>query len=80
MLEIVLIQVQDLALVLIELLVWTGPSLSLIKVPLDDIPSFHHVDCPSQIGVTVKAAEGKLNPTIQVSKEDVQYYRSHCDS
>lgn len=73
MFEIVLSQVQDFARGLVELLlVFMGSSPNPIKVPLDDIPSLQHLDHPTQIDVISKAAEGKLNPTIIVTKKDVK--------
>ncbi|KAK4817103.1 hypothetical protein QYF61_027966 [Mycteria americana] len=55
-------QVQDPALGLVEPHeVHIGPLLQLVQVPLDDILSFWHVNCTTQLGVICKLAEGALN-------------------
>jgi len=48
-------QVQNPALGLVEPHeVHTGPLLKLFQVPLDDILSFWHVNCTTQLGVICK--------------------------
>jgi len=34
-----------------------GPLLEFIKVPLDGIPSFCHINCTTQLGVVCKFAD-----------------------
>jgi len=45
-----------------------------IKVPLDDIPSFHCINCNTQLGVISKLAKGVLNPIIYIIDKDVKEY------
>ncbi|KAK4822945.1 hypothetical protein QYF61_023445 [Mycteria americana] len=74
---VALTQVQDLALGLVEPHeVHTGPLLQLVQVPLDDIPSFRHVNCTTQLGVICKLAEGALDPTLYIIDEDIKQYWS----
>ncbi|KAK4831361.1 hypothetical protein QYF61_017492 [Mycteria americana] len=74
-LGIALIQVQDLALGLVELHeVHMGPLLKPVKVSLDGIPSLRHANCTTQLGVICKLAEGALNPAIYVIDEDIKYF------
>ncbi|KAK4805639.1 hypothetical protein QYF61_022397 [Mycteria americana] len=66
-LEVVLTQVQDLALGLVEPHeVHMGPILKLVQVPLDGIPSLRRVNHTSQHSVVCKLAEGALNPSVCV--------------
>ena len=58
---------QDLALGLVELHeVCTGPPLKPVKVPMDSIPSFQHVNHTTELGVISKLAEDALNPTVHI--------------
>jgi len=48
--------------------VHASPSLQLVQVPLDGIPSFWHVNCTTQLGVICKLAEGALDLTMSLMK------------
>lgn len=37
------------------------------------IPSFHHVDCTTQLGVISKFTENELDPTVYVTDKDVKW-------
>ncbi|KAK4826718.1 LOW QUALITY PROTEIN: hypothetical protein QYF61_010933 [Mycteria americana] len=70
-------QVQDPALGLVEPHeVHTGPLLQLVQVPLDDIPSFWHVSCPTQLGVICKLVEGALDLAVNVIDENIEQHWS----
>jgi len=74
---IALIQVQDLALGLVEPHeVHTGPLLKLLQVPLDGILSFWCVNCATHVGVICRLAEGALDPAVCVTDEDFKQYWS----
>jgi len=45
-----------------------------IKVPLDGIPSFCHINCITQLGIISKVAEGALNPITYVIDKDIKEY------
>jgi len=61
-LEIASVQVQDLALGLVEPHeVHTRPVLQLVQVPLNGVLSFWCVNCTTQIGVICKLAKGALD-------------------
>ncbi|PKU47244.1 hypothetical protein llap_2420 [Limosa lapponica baueri] len=67
--EVALIQVQDLALVLIEPHdVHMGTLLEVAQVPLDSIPSLRHVNCTTQLGVISKLAKDALDPIMSLMK------------
>jgi len=53
-----------------------GPLLELVKVPLDDILSFMHVNHTTLLGVICRLAEGVVNPTVCVNDEDIKQYCS----
>ncbi|KAK4806791.1 hypothetical protein QYF61_005587 [Mycteria americana] len=70
-------QVQDPALGLVEPHeVHTGPLLQLVQVPLDDIPSFWHVNCTTQLGVICRLAEGALDLSVNVIDENIEQHWS----
>ncbi|KAF4792235.1 hypothetical protein TURU_123228 [Turdus rufiventris] len=70
-------QVKDLALPLVELhKIDTDPDLSPVKVPLNGVPSFQHVNHATQLSVIGKLAEGALNPTVHVTDTDVKQHQS----
>ncbi|KAK4830334.1 LOW QUALITY PROTEIN: hypothetical protein QYF61_010098 [Mycteria americana] len=52
--------------------VHTGPLLQLVQVPLDDIPSFWHVNCTTRLGVICKLAEGALDLAVNVIDENIE--------
>jgi len=67
-----LTQMQDLALGFAEPHeVQTGPTVQLVQVPLDAIPSFWHVSCTTQLGIICRLAEGALNLPVYVIDEDI---------
>ncbi|KAK4814944.1 LOW QUALITY PROTEIN: hypothetical protein QYF61_006888, partial [Mycteria americana] len=68
---------QDPALGLVEPHeVHRGPLLQLAQVPLDDIPSFLHVNCTTQLGVDCKLAEGTLDLAVNVVDENIEQHWS----
>ncbi|KAK4824675.1 LOW QUALITY PROTEIN: hypothetical protein QYF61_017255 [Mycteria americana] len=68
---------QDPALGLVEPhKVHTDPLLQLVQVPLDDIPSFWCVSCPTQLGVTCKIPEGALDLAVNVIDENIEQHWS----
>jgi len=68
-LGVALTQVQDFALGLVEPHeVHIGPPLQLVQVTLDDISSFWHVNCTTQLGVIFKLAESALNLAMSLTK------------
>ena len=71
------IQVQDLALGLVEPReVHTDPLLKFVQVPLDVISSLRRVNCTTQLSVICKLAEGTLNPVVYVIDEDIEQHGS----
>ncbi|KAK4818706.1 hypothetical protein QYF61_017927 [Mycteria americana] len=70
-------QVQDPALGLVEPHeVHTGPLLQLIQVSLDDIPSFWHVNCTTQLGVICRLPEDALDLAVNVIDENLEQHWS----
>lgn len=70
-------QVQDLVLGFIELPeVLLNPLLKSIQVPLDGFLSAWRAHCTPQLGVISKHVEGALNPTVNVTDEDIKEYWS----
>jgi len=55
---------------------YVGPPFKFVKVPLDGISSFCHINCSIQLGIVSKVAEGALNPIMYVTDEDVKEYWS----
>jgi len=53
-----------------------GSLLQPVQVPLDDFPSFQHINCTAQHGVINKLAEGALDAIVYVIDEDVKEHRS----
>ncbi|KAK4829612.1 hypothetical protein QYF61_005739 [Mycteria americana] len=63
---------RTLHLALLNFMRFAGAHLSKpVKVPLDGIPSFQHVDYTTELGVIGKLSEGALNPTVHVADKDV---------
>jgi len=80
-LEITPTLVQDLAHGLAEFHeVHRGPPLKHVRVPLDGICSFQHVNRTTQFGVIFKLAKGELSPTVHVTNKDVKQPRSQYQS
>jgi len=53
-----------------------GPSLRLVQVLLDGIPSSWCVNCTTQLGVICKLAEGALHLSDEVIGENIKQHRS----
>ena len=69
------IQLQDLAFGFVESHeVHLDPLLKPVYVPLAGILSLWHVNHSLQLGIICKLAEGALNPTVDVTEEDVKEY------
>ena len=51
-----------------------------VQVLLDDIPSFCHFNCTSQLDVISKLAKGALDPTAYVVDKDVEQQQSQVRS
>ena len=70
-------QVQDLAFGFVEPHeVLLSQLLKTVKVSLNGIPSLWCVDFTTQLGVIHKFAEGALNPTVDVTDENIKEYQS----
>ena len=81
MLGIALIQVQDLALGLVEPHeVCIGPPLKPVQVPLDGIPSLQCVNRTTQLGVISKRAESALNLPHMSLTNMANHAGPHADS
>ena len=73
------IQMQDLALIFVELHeVHLGTLLEPVEVSLGSISSLRLVDCTTEFGVIHRFAEGALNPTVNVTHEDIKKHQSQC--
>jgi len=52
--------------------VFVGGLLKFVQDLLESIPSFCHINCTTQHGITSKLAEGAFEPTVCVIDEDVE--------
>jgi len=76
-LQIYLMPVQDPPFGLVEPhKVHTGPLLEPVQVPLHVIPSLHHVNCTTYLGVISELAEDVLNPTVHDANKDLKQFLS----
>ncbi|GAB0185992.1 cAMP-dependent protein kinase inhibitor alpha [Grus japonensis] len=70
---VVATQVQDLALSLVKPhTVGLGPSIQLVQIPLQSLPTLEQINTPAQSGVICKLTEGALNPLIQIIDKDMK--------
>ncbi|KAK4813546.1 LOW QUALITY PROTEIN: hypothetical protein QYF61_009589 [Mycteria americana] len=70
---VVVIQVQDLALGLVEPhTIGLGPSMQPVQVPLQSLPTLKQIDVPAKLGVICKLTEGILSPLIQIIDKDIK--------
>ncbi|KAK4815167.1 hypothetical protein QYF61_017663 [Mycteria americana] len=70
---VVVTQVQDPALGLVEPhTIDLGPSIQLVQVPLQSLPTLKQINTPTQLGVICKLTEGALNPLIQITDRDIK--------
>ena len=53
-----------------------SPLFETLQVSLNGIPFLGHADCTAQLGITCKLSEGALNPTVDVTDEDVKDHQS----
>ena len=53
-----------------------APLLQPVQIPLDGFPSFQRINCPTQLGVIRKLAEGALDAIVYVIDEDIEEHRS----
>ncbi|KAJ7407128.1 hypothetical protein WISP_128424 [Willisornis vidua] len=67
---VVVTDVQDLALGLVELLT-IDPSIQLVQIPLQTLPTFQEINSPAQFGVICKLAEGALDLLVQFIDKDI---------
>ena len=77
--EVTSSQVQDLALGFVEPhQVHLDPLLKPVYVALNGIPSLWYVDHTPQLGVISQLVEGALDPTVNVTDEDIkEYWHQH---
>lgn len=72
---------QEITLGLIEFLeVCMSPLLKSVKVPWGGIPSLQQTSYNTQLGVICRLAEDVLNPSVQVTGEDINHYLSQYGS
>ncbi|GAB0181607.1 hypothetical protein GRJ2_000626000 [Grus japonensis] len=70
---VVVTQVQDLALGLVEShTVGLGPSIQLVQIPLQSLPTLKEIDSPTPLDVICKLTEGAFDPLILNIDKDMK--------
>ncbi|KAK4810577.1 hypothetical protein QYF61_007314 [Mycteria americana] len=70
---VVVVQVQDLALGLVEPhTIGPSPSIQPVQVPLQSLPPLQQINTPTQLGVICKLPESALDPFVQIIDKDIK--------